>query len=491
MYSFTATARNSVNSSTPSTAISATTQGAAATPQATLTVGNADTASAVSAVASTASSGGVDVSWSGSGTGYVVQFRKSSVGTWSVPSGTCALDSTKISAANTGIVTGLEPGQRYTFQVAPYVNGGPGTFSSSTLSSNILALGVPLAPRIGTPTATGTTTATVAFNTPTYNGGSTISGYTATSNPGGFTGTVSKAGAGTITVNGLTPGTSYTFTVTATNTYGTSVASSPSSPVATFGRPTAPGIGTATATNRTTATVAFTAPTDTGGSPITEYVVTSNPVGGTSSTRTTAGTFTVTGLTPGTSYTFTVTAKNTYGTSLPSDPSASVTPRTSYIVGEVGPGSGKVFYASTTGFTCGPTLASMCHHMEVGAKSAATVMWCSNTKTLVAGTFGTAVGTGYRNTQNMENSTTACATGAWVSATAASGGLSDWYLPSQVELAQLQTQRAAVGRSGDTNSYWSSSQVFSDSARYHQFSQSTGYEGNKTNPRYVLPGRAF
>ena len=157
-----------------------------ASPSPTSTTTSASgTASAVSAVASTITSGGVDVSWSGSGTGYVVEFRESSAGTWSDPSGTCALDSTKISAATSCIVTGLEPGQRYTFQVAPYVNGGPGTFSSSTSSSDILALGVPLAPVIVTPTATGRTTATVAFTAPTSDGGSPITAYTVTSNPAG------------------------------------------------------------------------------------------------------------------------------------------------------------------------------------------------------------------------------------------------------------------------------------------------------------------
>jgi hypothetical protein len=66
---------------------------------------------------------------------------------------------------------------------------------------------------------------------PSSNGGAAITSYTATSSPGGFTGTVTQSGDGTITVSGLTNGTGYTFTVTATNAIGTSVASAASSSV--------------------------------------------------------------------------------------------------------------------------------------------------------------------------------------------------------------------------------------------------------------------
>ena len=92
----------------------------------------------------------------------------------------------------------------------------------------------PDAPTIGSATATGTTTATVAFTAPARNGGVAISSYTATSSPGGITGTLSQAGSGTITVTGLTTGTAYTFTVTATNSVGTSVASSASNSITTY-----------------------------------------------------------------------------------------------------------------------------------------------------------------------------------------------------------------------------------------------------------------
>ncbi|HEY2477796.1 MAG TPA: fibronectin type III domain-containing protein [Solirubrobacterales bacterium] len=80
----------------------------------------------------------------------------------------------------------------------------------------------------GTPQATasgaGQATVTVA---PPPDGGSPITSYTVTANPGGATATAS---ASPIVIDGLTPGT-YTFTVAAANAAGQSLTSAPSSPV--------------------------------------------------------------------------------------------------------------------------------------------------------------------------------------------------------------------------------------------------------------------
>jgi hypothetical protein len=74
------------------------------------------------------------------------------------------------------------------------------------------------------------------------------------------------------------------------------------------------------------ATVGWTAPTDDGGSPITAYAVTSEPEGITVQVDGSTTQATVTGLTNGVTYTFTVTATNASGTGLASDPSNPVTP---------------------------------------------------------------------------------------------------------------------------------------------------------------------
>jgi len=86
---------------------------------------------------------------------------------------------------------------------------------------------IPGAPTIGTATA-GVGSASVAFTAPSNTGSSAITSYTATSSPGGFTGTGASS---PITVSGLTNGTAYTFTVTATNGAGTSPASAASNSV--------------------------------------------------------------------------------------------------------------------------------------------------------------------------------------------------------------------------------------------------------------------
>jgi uncharacterized protein (TIGR02145 family) len=84
-----------------------------------------------------------------------------------------------------------------------------------------LAYTVPSAPTSLVATA-GASQASVVFNAPASNGGSAITGYTVTSSPGGFT---STGASSPLVVTGLTNGTSYTFTVVATNAAGNSSAS--------------------------------------------------------------------------------------------------------------------------------------------------------------------------------------------------------------------------------------------------------------------------
>jgi|LakMenEpi03Aug12_release.lakeMendotaPanAssembly.Ray.scaffolds.fasta_scaffold45109_3 alpha-tubulin suppressor-like RCC1 family protein len=89
------------------------------------------------------------------------------------------------------------------------------------------------------------------------------------------------------------------------------------------GVPDAPTSIVATA-GTTQASVTFTAPADNGGSAITEYTATSSP-GGISASGASSP-ITVTGLTDGTQYTFTVVATNDRGNSAPSAVSNAVTP---------------------------------------------------------------------------------------------------------------------------------------------------------------------
>jgi len=165
----------------------------------------------------------------------------------------------------------------------------------------------------GTSRAYNNGQASIAFTPGTILGRS----YTATSSPGGFTGTASSS---PITITGLQSSTQYTYTVTATNNYGTSAASAASAGVTATTVPQAPTIGTVTV-SADVATIPFT-PGATGGEAAT-YTATSSPGGltGTSS----SSPITISGLTDGQSYTFTVTATNSNGTSQASSTSNSVT----------------------------------------------------------------------------------------------------------------------------------------------------------------------
>jgi uncharacterized repeat protein (TIGR02543 family) len=87
----------------------------------------------------------------------------------------------------------------------------------------------PNAPTSVTATSTGIKQSAISWTAPASDGGSSITGYTATSN----TGATCTTSTTSCSVTGLADGTSYTFTVTATNVLGTSVASSSSSSVTT------------------------------------------------------------------------------------------------------------------------------------------------------------------------------------------------------------------------------------------------------------------
>jgi hypothetical protein len=152
-------------------------------------------------------------------------------------------------------------------------NGG---YVRCVCSGSVPTHTVPGAPT-GVVAIAGNAQATVSFTAP-ESGGSPITSYTVTSSPSGKT----AAGASSpISVTGLTNGTSYTFTVTATNAVGTGPASNPSNSITPIAPATVPGAPTgvvATAGN-SQATVSFTAPASNGGSPIAYYTVTSSPGG--------------------------------------------------------------------------------------------------------------------------------------------------------------------------------------------------------------------
>lgn len=96
------------------------------------------------------------------------------------------------------------------------------TTPSSGTTSGTATVTVPGPPTIGTVTA-GDGSATVTFTAPASNGGASITRYTASCTAAGSL--VASGTASPITVTGLTNGTTYTCSVTATNSAGTGTAS--------------------------------------------------------------------------------------------------------------------------------------------------------------------------------------------------------------------------------------------------------------------------
>jgi hypothetical protein len=179
----------------------------------------------------------------------------------------------------------------------------------------------------GVTSTPGNGSALVSWTAPASPGSSPIGGYAVTSSPDGRTCTTTVALF--CTVSGLTNGTPYTFTVTATNGVGpgpASVASSPVTPATLPGAPTGVAAipGVAATPGNASALVSWAAPAS-NGSPISSYTVTSSPDAHTCGWTSGPLQCTVSALVTSTPYTFTVTATNGVGTGPSSDPSSAVT----------------------------------------------------------------------------------------------------------------------------------------------------------------------
>ena len=207
-------------------------------------------------------------------------------------------------------VTGLSNGVAYTCTVS--ATNVDGTGPNSTASSLFIPEPVPDAPTALT-VAPASTQVTVGFTPGAANGG-TITGYSATCTPvsAGTPGTATNT-ASPVVVTGLTNGDAYTCTVFATNAYGPSFVSAPSSAVTPGTVPAAPTSVVATGGNGS-ASVAFIAGANNGNAVLhfdASCTGTGPPIAGTAA----SSPISVPGLTNGVSYTCAVTATNAVGTS--------------------------------------------------------------------------------------------------------------------------------------------------------------------------------
>ncbi|MFM8352887.1 MAG: hypothetical protein ACKN9D_17715, partial [Actinomycetales bacterium] len=133
-------------------------------------------------------------------------------------------------------------------------------------------------------------------------------------------------------------------------------------------------------------------------------------------------------------------------------------------VGDTGPGGGTVFYDAGSSQSWGQYLEAAPAGWSEQAQDPE-VKWCAKDQPGYDSWVqtGTGIGSGRDNTAAIIG---VCGnqSAAGVAAAYTGGGLSDWFLPSKDELAELYNQRGVVGGLA-SYSYWSSSQS-SDVKKY-------------------------
>jgi len=193
-----------------------------------------------------------------------------------------------------------------------------GGSAASTASAAKTVGTVPGAPTSVTTTNGTSGTLNVYWTPPANQGGgvNTVTLYTATANPGGATCSGASAACN---ITGLSNGTAYTVTVTATNAVGTSGTSSPSASKTVGVLPGAPTAVTATRFNANSTDLSWTAPAAGFTGSITGYQIEASENGGaytvrTANTGSNATTARVSGLNSGPAYLFKVSAITAVGT---------------------------------------------------------------------------------------------------------------------------------------------------------------------------------
>ncbi len=204
----------------------------------------------------------------------------------------------------------------YYLTVADTVTGGGTTATGVAATTALVTSSIPGSPTHVTAVA-GPGQATVSWIAPTT--GLAVTSYKAVASNGASC----TAAVPTCVVTGLFYGTTYTFTVTATNSYGTSPASAVSNAIMpTETAPAAPTHVVATAGSQS-AKISWTAALANGAA-ITQYTATLSPGGFTCVTATLS--CEVTDLTNGTTYVATVNARNVVGVG-PASVAVTVTPK--------------------------------------------------------------------------------------------------------------------------------------------------------------------
>jgi subtilisin family serine protease len=216
--SFRVTARNAAGTSVPSNEI-------------TLTVVGASVPTPPSSVTATANFTTINVAWSGARststaiTDYIVEYSVNGGSSWVV-------FADGVSTATTASLRNMPVNIVVSIRIRSVNSFGQ---SAPSGSATAVPRAQPTAPDAPTSVSAiaGDSRASVRWTAPTNNGGSVVTSYTVTSNPSGGTCVVTVASNTSLScvVSSLSNGTEYTFSVTATNSIGTSASSAASNAV--------------------------------------------------------------------------------------------------------------------------------------------------------------------------------------------------------------------------------------------------------------------
>lgn len=264
--------------------------------------------------ASSVGSTSVKLSWSAPGDNGGASITNYRVRRWAGSSASGSYANTDTGTTRSLTVSGLTEGGTYTFAVFAQNSEG---WSPQSSTIRVDLLGRPSAP--GTPTLSNATSTSLSasWTAASDNGGASITNYalrrySGSSASGSFVS--DNANSLSRTVTGLTPGATYTFTTLAYNSVGWG-AESGTRTITLSKRPDAPtGVG-ASNVQPTSLTISWSAPGNTGGLPITNYLVrrwTGTSASGSYtdiSAAASARSVAVSGLSPGQAYTFAVYAR--------------------------------------------------------------------------------------------------------------------------------------------------------------------------------------
>ena len=260
--------------------------------------------------------------------GYQIEVSQTDSGGWTVLEANTGRTLTRYTHE------GLSPGTTHHYRVAA-VNG-EGTGAYSNVARATTDAGAPSSPRNVRALGRSSSSIEVSWQPPLDDGGAAVTGYAverSRSVNGPWTLRVTNTGSTETawTDTGLTPVTVWYYRVTALNRAGASSPSGAASARTFPGPPDAPSGLRATAQGATRIELRWTAPSQTNGAAVLGYRIEQSRDGGRtwlalrSNTATTATTFTHTGLPPGTTRHYRVSAINGAGTGEPSNVASAMT----------------------------------------------------------------------------------------------------------------------------------------------------------------------